>query len=422
LPPPTDLAYARDLDARDELASFRDRFVIDEPNLIYLDGNSLGRLPKDTAARGQDLICNQWGRRLIRGWNEGWLTLAGRIGAKIARLVGADEDEVLLADSTSVNLFKLVVAALQLQPGRTRLVTDALNFPTDLYIMQAAARMAGLAYQLDVVPSSDGLTVPLDALAEAIDARTALVVLSHTTFKSGFVYDLPAITALAHDRGALMLWDLSHSAGAIPLNLRAAGADLAVGCTYKYLHGGPGAPAFLFVRQGLQASLTNPIAGWFGHHQPFNFAPAYQPAGGLRRFLSGTPAVVSLALIEPGVDLVLAGGIERIRAKAVAQTEYLAGLWESVLTPLGFLLHSPREGSRRGAHIALAHGEGWRIARALVERMDVIPDFRPPDTLRLGLSPLCTTFVEIHRAVQALRTVVVDRLFEQYSSERSGVT
>jgi kynureninase len=419
---PTDLAYARDLDARDKLASFRDRFVIDEPELVYLDGNSLGRLPKDTVARTHDLIRHQWGRRLIRGWNDGWLNLAQHIGAKIAAVVGAEADEVLVADSTSVNLFKLVVAALQSRPGRTRLVTDDLNFPTDLYIMHAAAMLAGPEYRVDVVPSPDGIGVPLEALARAIDARTAVVVLSHAAFKSSFVYDLPAVTALAHERGALMLWDLSHSAGAVPVRLAAAEADLAVGCTYKYLHGGPGAPAFLYVRRGLQAGLSNPIAGWFGHQDQFAFAADYQPASGLRRFLSGSPPIASLAAVEPGVDLIQEAGMERIRTKSVAQTEYLTGLWETLLAPLGFCLYSPRDSRRRGAHVALGHPDGWRIARALTERMNVIPDFRPPDTLRLGLSPLSTSFAEIHTAAEALRTVVVDKLFAAYSSERSGVT
>jgi kynureninase len=422
VPVPTDLAHARDLDARDELAPFRDRFVIDEPELIYLDGNSLGRLPRETAARTQDLVRDQWGRRLIRGWNDGWLSLAVRVGAKIARVIGAATDEVLVADSTSVNLFKLVVAAVQARPGRTRLVTDDLNFPTDVYVMQAAARLAGPGYGVDVVRSPDGIGVPLDTLAGAVDERTAVVVLSHTAFKSGFVYDLAAVTELAHRRGALVLWDLSHSAGAVPVDLSAAEADLAVGCTYKYLHGGPGAPAFLYVRRDLQANLSNPIAGWFGCADQFGFGEEYVPAGDLRRFLSGTPPVLSLAAVEPGVDLILEAGMERIRRKSVGQTEYLIALWEAVLTPLGFRLRSPRDSGSRGSHVALGHPEGWRIARALTERMKVIPDFRPPDTLRLGVSPLCTTFAEIHAAVQALRMVVEERLFERYSAERSGVT
>jgi kynureninase len=422
VPPPADLAHARALDAGDELAPFRDRFVPGEPGLIYLDGNSLGRPPREAVARSRDLVGDEWGRRLIRGWNDGWLGLARRIGAKIARVIGAGDDEVIVADSTSVNLFKLAVAALQARPGRTRLVTDDLNFPTDRYILQAAARLAGPDYRVDVVPSPDGVGVPAEALADAIDSRTALVALSHVAYKSGFVHDLPAVTDLAHRRGALVLWDLSHSAGAVPLGLADAGADLAVGCTYKYLHGGPGAPAYLYVRRDLQAGLANPIAGWFGHHDPFAFAPDYRPASGLGRFLTGTPPVVSLALIEPGVDLVNEAGIGRIRAKAVAQTEYLVGLWEAVLEPLGFVLRSPRDAGRRGAHVALGHPEGWRVARALVERMNVIPDFRPPDTLRLGLSPLGTTFAEICAAAQALRTVVADRLYLHYSGERAGVT
>lgn len=418
----TDADYASALDRQDELAHFRDEFLHDDPDLIYLDGNSLGRLPKRSADRLRDVIEQEWGRRLIRGWGEGWFTLPQRIGAKIARLVGVEADEVVVSDSTSVNLFKLTLAALQAQAGRTKVVTDDLNFPSDIYILQGALRLAGPQYHLEIVRSADGLTISDQALASAIDESTALVVLTHTAFKSGFVYDLDAITAMAHRAGALMLWDLCHSVGAVPLALDAAGADLAVGCTYKYLNAGPGAPAFLFVRRDLQERLLNPVSGWFGQQNQFDFELAYRPAAGIRRFLTGTPPVLALAAVEPGVDLLLEAGMDRLRAKSIQQTEYLIGLWEVLLEPLGFELNSPRDPDRRGSHVSLGHPEALRIDRALIEEMNVIPDFRSPDNLRLGIAPLYTSFAEIHEAVMRLSRVVVERSYEKYPKERPEVT
>ena len=415
----TDPEYARELDRRDPLAGFRDRFVVDEPGLTYLDGNSLGRLPRAAADLARELVERQWGRRLIRGWNEGWFGLPERLGGKIARLIGAEEDEVLVADSTSVNLFKLAVAALRAQPGRPKVVTDDLNFPSDLYVLQGAF---GEGYRLDVVSSPDGVHGPEAGLAGAVDHDTGLVTLSHTTFKSGFVYDLGAVTALAHRYGAMILWDLSHSVGAVPVELGASGADLAVGCTYKYLNGGPGAPAFLFVRRGLQQRLSNPIAGWFGRADPFGFELEYRPAPGLRHFLTGTPPVLSTALVEPGVDLLLEAGMERVRAKSMAQGEYFIALWEEWLAPLGFTLNTPRDAGRRGSHVSLGHPEGWRINRALIDREGVVPDFRLPDNLRFGICPLYTTYAELHAAADALRRVAAEQRYLHYSSERGGVT
>jgi kynureninase len=414
--------YARELDRQDELAPFRDEFVIGDPDLIYLDGNSLGRLPKASAARVRELVEHEWGERLIRGWNEGWFTAPQRIGGQIARLVGAQPDEVVVGDSTSVNLFKLVTAALRARPGRHKIVTDDLNFPSDVYIMQGAIRLAGADYRLEVVQSGDGVTVGANALAQAIDADTALVALTHTAFKSGFVYDMRAITELAQRAGALMLWDLCHSVGAMPLALDDCEVDLAVGCTYKYLNGGPGAPAFLYVRRARQEQLLNPISGWFGQKGQFDFKLDYEPAPGLNRFLTGTPALLSLAPVETSVELILEAGIERLRAKSVRQTEYLIALWEELLRPLGVSLNSPRDARCRGSHVSLGHPEGLRIDRALIADMKVIPDFRYPDNIRLGLAPLYTTFVEIHEGIMRLRRVLVEKLYEKYPKARPEVT
>jgi len=416
------LEEAQALDARDPLAAYRNEFVIDDPHLIYLDGNSLGRMPRRALARVNEVAEHEWGKRLIRGWGEGWFTAPQRIGAKIAQLIGAQPDEVIVADSTSVNFFKLVMAALGARADRPAVVTDELNFPSDLYLLQGALRLAGGGQRLVRVPSTDGLTVPFAALQAAITPETALVTLTHTTFKSGYVYDMPAITDLAHRAGALMLWDLSHSVGAMPLALDAAGVDLAVGCTYKYLNGGPGAPAFLFVRRDLQEELLSPIWGWFGQKGQFDFTPDYTPGPGLQRFLAGTPPMLSTAAIEPGLDLLLEAGLDQLRAKSVQQTEYLIALWEALLAPLGVTLNSPRDPAQRGSHVSLGHPEGLRIDRALIEDMAVIPDFRYPDNIRLGVAPLYTSFVDIYEGLTRLRRVLVERLYEKYPVDRPDVT
>ncbi|HRQ41906.1 MAG TPA: kynureninase [Chloroflexota bacterium] len=418
----TDSAFAQEMDAQDELAAFRHHFVIDEPHLIYLDGNSLGRQPQASITLLQEMVSEQWGRRLIRGWNEGWMALQERIGGKIARLLGADPDEVIVADSTSVNLFKLALAAVQAQPDRHKIITDDLNFPSDLYILQGVAQLVGRPLTIQVIPSPDGIHGPTAALAEAIDEDTALVTLSHTVFKSAYTYDLTAVTQLAHQSGALILWDMSHSAGSVLIDLHQANADLAVGCTYKYLNGGPGSPAFLYVRRDLQTRLGNPITGWMGQQHMFDFALTYQRDPGLRHFLTGTPPVLSIAAIEPGIDLLLAAGMERLRAKSVQQTEYLIYLYEQWLRPLGFRLNSPRQAHWRGSHISLGHDEGWRIDQALIHDMQVIPDFRHPDNIRLGIAPLYTTYQDIYEAMRRLRLVVTERLYEKYEAAATAVT
>ncbi len=415
-------AQAAALDAADPLTTFRDRFVIDDPDLIYLDGNSLGRLPRATADRLAGIISEEWGRRLVRGWGEGWFEAATRIGGKISKLIGAAGDEVILADATSVNLFKLATAALRARPGRRVILTDDLNFPSDLYILQGVARLTGDGTTVRVVPSADGIHGPAASLAAAIDADTALVTLSHTAFKSGYIYDMAALTAAAHRAGALALWDLSHSAGALPVDLNGAAADLAVGCTYKYLNGGPGAPAFLYVRRDLQAALENPISGWIGQRDPFDFALDYAPAPGIRRFLTGTPPILSLLAVEPGVDLLLEAGIGRLRERSVRLSTYLLELFDESLAPLGFRLNSPRDPARRGSHVSLGHDDGLRINLALIHDMRVLPDFRRPDNIRLGIAPLYNTFTDLHTAVERLRTVVVDRLYERHDPTALQVT
>ena len=415
-------AAARALDAADPLSAFRDRFVIADPALIYLDGNSLGRLPRAAGERLAAVVGAEWGERLVRGWNEGWFEAPDRLGDKLARLLGAGEGEVILADSTSVNLFKLSLAALLARPGRHTIITDDLNFPSDLYVLRSAARLAGRPVTLRVVPAADGIHGPVEALAAALDEDTALLSLSHTVFKSGYTYDMAALTAAAHRAGALALWDLSHAAGAVVVDLQGAAADLAVGCTYKYLNGGPGAPAFLYVRRDLQETLANPISGWIGSRDPFDFALDHAPAPGIRRFLTGTPPILSLAAVEPGLDLLLEAGLPRLRERSVRLSEYLIGRWQERLEPLGFRLNSPRDPARRGSHVSLGHDDGLRVALALLHEGHVLPDFRRPDNIRLGIAPLYNTFDDLYSAVERLRAVVVDRLYERYDATGLAVT
>src|SRR5215469_1301423 len=412
----SDAAYADKLDRQDPLTYMRERFLIDDPDLIYLDGNSLGRLPKATVKLASEIVQQQWGNRLIRSWNEGWFPAPERVGAKIARLIGAQPDEVIVADSTSVNLFKLLLAALRHQQGRTRIVTDNLNFPSDLYILQGVIDLLDKQHQLDIIPSPDDIHGPVTEIQDRLDSQTALLTLSHTVYMSGYIYDMPAITAAAHEVGALMLWDLSHSVGSVPVDLHAAQADLAVGCGYKYLNGGPGAPAFLYIRRDLQNILRNPIAGWMGQSNLFNFELEYRPTQGLRHFLSGTYPVVSLSLIESGVDLLLEAGLDKLRTKSKHQSAYLINLWEECLESLGFTLNTPREADQRGSHVSLGHVEGLRIDQALINEMNVLPDFRPPHTIRLGIAPIYTSYRDIHTTVMRLQQVVTGRLYEKYSA------
>lgn len=418
----TDAEYARQLDQQDELARFRDEFVVDDPELIYLDGNSLGRLPKRTQELLAEEVEHGWGRRLIRAWNEGWFEAPERVGGKIARLIGAKANEVIVADSTSVNMYKLAAAACAARPGRSKLVTDDLNFPSDKYILQGMEQHLPGGLHMQMVESPDGLTMPLERIEAALDEDTALLTLSHTAFKSGFTYDMVRLTEMAHRVGALVLWDLSHSAGALPVRLNEAGADLAVGCSYKYLNGGPGAPAFMYVHQELQPDLPNPVPGWFAQKDQFAMDDEFEPVEGMRRYLTGTPPTLSLLAIEPGIDLLLEAGIERLRAKSVAQTDYLIELWQQELEPLGFQLKSPYEAEQRGSHVALGHEHGLAIDLALIRDVNVLPDFRPPDIIRLGVAPIYTTFAELHEAVARLKQVVQEGIYEQYLGEVPTVT
>jgi kynureninase len=381
---------AVELDAADPLRDFRDRFVID-PAVVYLDGNSLGALPKATAARLEEIVA-QWGSRGVRGWDQGWLELPLSVGDRLgAAVLGAAPGQTVVADSTTVCFYKLASAALDARPHRREVVTDRDNFPTDRYVLEGLARARGLEIKWVAEPSVD-----------AIGSRTALVSFSHVSYRTAEIADLRGISAAAREAGALIVWDLSHSAGSVPLALDDDGADLAVGCTYKYLNGGPGAPAYMYVSRALQPQLRQPIWGWLGRRDPFEMAPGYEPAEGIGAFLSGTPPVPALAAVEEGVRLVAEAGMERIRAKAVALTELATALADARLAPLGVSVASPRDAPRRGSHVALAHPHARELCARLIDA-GVIVDFRRPDIIRFGFSPLTTRFVDVWDGVEALR-------------------
>jgi len=410
-----DVAYAQHLDQQDDLKKFRDRFVIDDPDLIYLDGNSLGRLPKVTRDRLHQAIDEEWGQQLIRGWNQGWMEINERVGDKIAQLIGAQSGEVAIADSTSVNLFKLAYAALEANPDRNKIVTDDLNFPSDHYILQGLCKLLDRPIEIHVAKSTDGIHGPVDELESLIDENTALVTLSHTVFKTSYTYDMAAITAMADRVGALTVWDISHSVGSAMVELNKSNAPMAVGCTYKHLNGGPGAPAFLYVRKDLQSKLNNPISGWMGHRDVFKFDLRYDADTNIRQFMTGTPFVLSITSIEPAIDMFIEAGMDRIRQKSMQQSEYFIALWREWLEPFGFNLNAPLDVNWRGSHLSLGHEDGLRIDQSLIYDMKVIPDFRPPDNIRFGFTPLYTTFEEVYEGAKRLQEVMSKKLFENYN-------
>jgi kynureninase len=400
----TDRAEAAALDDADELRAFHDRFVVTGDGLVYLDGNSLGRLPRDTPDRVAEVIRGQWGERLIRAWGEGWmelpLTLGDRLGSS---LLGAAPGQVAVADSTTVCFYKLAAAALSARPGRTQIITDVDNFPTDRYVLESLAAERGL--EILWVRADPAAGPEPTHVQELISERTALVTFSQVNYRSAFILDARAITGLAHEAGALALWDLSHSAGAIPVDLDGDGVDLAVGCTYKYLNGGPGAPAYLYVRAEHQATLRQPIWGWLGRRDPFEMAPDYVPGEGISAMLSGTPPVLALTAVAAGLDLVIEAGIEAIRRKSIGLTAYAITLIDEWLEPLGGTVGSPREAGRRGSHVALVHPEARGLSQRLIGD-GVVVDFRTPDVIRLGLSPLTTRYSDVYDALHRVRRML----------------
>jgi kynureninase len=386
-----------ELDRTDPVAGFRRRFRVPE-GVVYLDGNSLGPPPAAVESRIREVISREWGEGLVRSWNDAdWIEMPVRVAARIAPIIGASADEVIVADSISVNLFKLLAGALTLRPGRTVILSEVENFGTDLYIADGLAELLGDRAETRVVPRAE--------LLDALDENVAVVMLTHVDFRTGEMHDMDGLTRAAHDVGALVLWDLAHSAGAVEIDLEAARADLAVGCGYKYLNGGPGAPAFAYVARRLQEELVSPLQGWMGHEAPFDFAPGYVPASGVRRLRVGTPPILSLAALECGVEGIAEIGLPRLRAKSVAMTELFLTLVARHCGEAGFEIASPEDPARRGSQVSLRHRQGYAIMRALIAA-GVIGDFREPDLLRFGFAPAYLRFIDVWNAVMALERVM----------------
>jgi kynureninase len=408
------------MDAADQLARFRDRFVQpDWDDLIYLNGNSLGPLPVRTQAMIAELIDQDWGVGLVRSWDK-WIHLPRQAGDMLGeQLLGAAAGQVVVCDSTTINLYKLAWAALDFRSGRDVIVTDDDNFPTDRYVLQGVADQRGC--ELRMIHSDIDEGVSEQALAEALDDRVALVELSHVAYRSGALADMGQLTDLIHRAGALALWDLCHSVGAVPIELDGTGADLAIGCTYKYVNAGPGAPALLYVRDELQHQLRQPIWGWFGQRDQFEMGPRYDPAPGITAFMTGTPDIMGAVAVEEGARLLAEAGMPQLREKSIALTEYLIALADEWLVPLGFAVASPRLPSRRGGHVTLRHDDARQLTQALL-RTGIIGDYRTPDRIRLSPAPLFTSFSHVFDAIDRLREIAASKSYTDIPPEQPLVS
>lgn len=405
-------------DAADPLASLRERFDL-PPGVIYLDGNSLGARPRAALARAQQVVAQEWGVGLIKSWNTaGWFDMPKRLGDRLAPLIGARAGEVAVTDTTSLNLFKALAAALHLQAQgetshRRTIVTERSNFPTDIYMAEGLTNWLERGYRVRLVDS-------IEEIPAAVDGDCAVLMLTHVNYRTGYQHDMAALTRHAHAQGALAVWDLAHSAGAVPVDLHAAEADFAVGCTYKYLNGGPGAPAFIWVPRRHQAQFNHPLSGWWGHAQPFAMAPSFAPCEGIGRALCGTQPVVSLAMVECGLEIFEATSMDALRAKSLALTDLFIELVESRCAAHPLALVTPREHARRGSQVSFTHPHGYAVMAALIAR-GVIGDYREPQIMRFGFTPLYTSFADVWDAVEILKDIL-DKASYDVAAERSAVT
>ncbi|SDE49520.1 kynureninase [Kordiimonas lacus] len=411
---PTSLDWCQEQDRNDPLAPMKDRFDLPE-GVIYMDGNSLGVLPKGVDARIADVVKKEWGQDLIKSWNTAdWINLPARVGRKIAPLVGAKPNEVVMADSTSINLFKVAAAACRMNKGRTKIITEPGNFPTDLYMLQGLSDFLGPDVALQVVER--------DQIIDAIDDDTAVVVLTHVHYVTADMFDMKAVTEAAHAKGALMVWDLSHSTGAVPVDLNAAGADFAVGCGYKYLNGGPGAPAFLYVAERHQAAVKQPLTGWFGHKTPFEFLDDYEPAGDIRRMLVGTTSVMAASALDEAMNAFEGVDMMVVRKKSQALTDLFIALCREKLKDHGVGLATSENPGKRGSHVSLKCENGYAVMQALIER-GVIGDFRAPDFMRFGFTPLYLGFEDVYRAVEIMADIFETGFWKEARfNEKGAVT
>ena len=417
-------ALAQEKDKNDLLAPFREKFYHPE-NEIYLDGNSLGKLPLEAKELLQEAVEIQWGTHLIRSWNDHWLDLPKRLARKLGCILNAKENEITVGESTSVNLYKLVQALVHSGKYGSQLITDSLNFPTDNYILEGIAQKQQLPPPLLVEYSTD-LEADLDRLKNTIQKQAGIICLSLVSYKSAYLYPMQALNAWAEKHQSIVVWDLSHAVGAVAIDFKATQSLAAIGCTYKYLNGGPGAPSFLYLDATLHEAIDAPIQGWFGHARPFDFSPHYESASDITKFDSGTPTVLSLVAMEAGINLTLAAGSEAIRNKSEALTSFFIEQAEQVLFPLGYKLETPIAPKERGSHVTLSHPESWRICQCLLhgkkDRPKIIPDFRPDRYLRFGFAPLYTTFQEVVESVERLKEIIETEEYLLYDNSRPQVT
>ena len=420
-----DLAHARERDRRDELATYRERFVIADPDQCYLDGNSLGRLPKATAEAVQRMTVEEWGAELVTGWSH-WIDMAQRVGDLVGETVlGADSGQVLATDTTSVNLYRLALAAIKDRPGRSTIVVDEANFPTDRYILQGIA--ADLGMHLVTIPNESPQVaeyerITPEVLDQYIDDDVAMVCLQVINYRSGARQDIAALNDVARKHGAYLLWDASHAAGALDLQFDAWGVDLAIGCTYKYCNSGPGSPAWMYVRSELQGQLTTPIDGWFGQRDQFAMGPQFERATGMRGFQIASPSIVGLTAVETSMSILMQAGMVAVEAKVRAGTSFMVDLFDDWLAPLGFGLETPRDPEHRGGHLSLTHGEADRISVAMRELANVIPDYRKPNTIRVAVSPLYNSYEELFTGLERTRDLVASGQYREVKPIEGGVT
>ena len=419
-----DLVTAQKLDQEDILANFKNYFE-NNSNEIYLDGNSLGKLPKKTLKILQETIQNQWGKRLIRSWNEIWLELPLGLAKKYGALLNIKKEEVIIGESTSVRLYQILHALINSKKYTNKLSSDNLNFPTDLYVLEGLANEFNLS-KVNLINYKQEIFADLNLLKKNIQNNQGIYCLSLVTFKSSFLYPMKDLNLWAEENNSIIVWDLSHAIGAVEIDLKETQTKIALGCSYKFMNGGPGSPAFLFIQKKLQDLLHNPIKGWFGHQNPFNFAPNYLPDSGINRFASGTTQVLSMQAMEPGIDITLEAGIKNLRKKSIALSEFFLNGIEEELIPLGFKIQSPSNSDLRGSHLTISHPASWQICQALIQgesnALKVIPDYRPPNLLRFGIAPLYTSYENIFRVLIRIKEIVKTESYKKFEIKKTKVT
>jgi|TARA_B110000116_G_scaffold58548_1_gene49990 kynureninase len=419
-----DLSNAKLLDKKDVLSKFHSLFY-HKKNEIYFDGNSLGKLPLKAQKTIEEAVQKQWGEGLIRSWNQYWLSLSSRISDKYSELLGAEKGEIIIGESTSVSLYQVTYALLKEGSFPKHLSTDILNFPTDLYVLEGLEKSFGIP-SLKIISYKNEVEAEIEILKASIKNNPGIVCLSLVSYKSAYLYPMKQLNRWASKHHSIIVWDLSHAVGAVAIDLKETETMIALGCTYKYMNGGPGAPAFLYINEEWHSKLLNPIQGWFGHQRPFDFSKKYEAAKSIKRFASGTPAILSLLGMEAGIDITLEAGIKLLQEKSIQQSEAFIKEIIQQLVPLGFSIESPLDHCKRGSHVTISHYASWQICQALIagndEHPKIIPDFRPPHFIRFGITPLYTRFEEIKTVIQVLKEIVERKLYLNFPLEKLEVT